>query len=337
MSKNREAAIRYRVLNNCLKNKFRKFPTKEELREACCEALGVSDISTRTIEQDLYEMRYNEELGFLAPIEYSRKDRGYYYSEEDYSIDKIPLNSDDIDAIQFASSIFENFRKVSIFSEFSGAVDKLIDSINIKRHASEKDKLDFIQFDNAGYIPGGEHLQTFIKVIKENNVVRLRYRKYQQDTGKDYTFHPYFLKQFDNFWFVLGWVEEYQDTRTFALDRIVETEILPKGFDINPIFDKEEYYQNVYGVTQNNDRKVEQIELLFSKQQGNYIKTIPVHDSQEILEDNEEGLKVRLSLKPNFEIKAKILSYGASVKVISPQSFKDDIKEEVKKTLAKYG
>lgn len=336
MSKNREAAIRYRVLNNCLKNKFRRFPTKEELREACCEALGVRDISTRTIEQDLYEMRYNEELGFSAPIEYSRKDKGYYYSDQDYSIDKIPLNSDDVDAIQFASSIFEQFRKVSIFSEFSGAVDKLIDAINIKRHASEKDKLDFIQFDNPGYVAKGEHLQTFIKVIKENNVVVLHYQKYDSEEQKQYTFHPYFLKQFDNLWFVLGWVEEYNTTRTFALDRITQIDIVTRGFEINDIFNKEEYYQNVYGITQNPSEKVEKVELLFSKLQGNYIKTIPIHPTQEVISDNEQGLTICLSVKINFELKAKILSYGSQVQVLQPQSFRKEIKEEMIKTLVKY-
>ncbi len=334
MSKNREAAIRYRVINNCLKNKFKRYPSKDELVEACCEALGVNDISYRTIEQDIYEMRYNEGLGFMAPIEYSRREKGYHYTDENYSIDKVPLNSEDVEAIQFASSIFEQFRGVEIFSEFSGAVDKLIESMNVSRHASEKEKLDFIQFDNPGYVKGGEHLHTFIKVIKEKTVVEMTYKKHNAEEKK-YKFHPYFLKQFDDLWYVIGWVEGYASTRTFALDRVKSIELLTLGFEIEASFDREEYYKNVYGVTVDSE-KVEEVLLRFTKEQGNYIKTIPVHSSQEILEDTEEGLLVRLTVKPNFELKTKVLGYGANVEVVAPNSFREKVAKDVEKMMKKY-
>ena len=124
MSRIKNAQIRYRVIDRCIGNKYAPYPTKENLRKACEEALYGSDVGEdicdSTIEKDMRSMRDE----FDAPIKYSKIYKGYYYTDPTYSIDKIPLSEDDIEAIKFASSTLMQFRHVGLFKQFGFAIDK---------------------------------------------------------------------------------------------------------------------------------------------------------------------------------------------------------------------
>ena len=119
MPANKYALLRYRIIDRCLTNPGKPFPTKEDLRQACEDALYGSDgehISISTVEKDLWAMRNEADLGFYAPIEYHRDERGYHYTEEGYSINDVQLNDDDLDAIRFATNTLIQFRDLPIFS-----------------------------------------------------------------------------------------------------------------------------------------------------------------------------------------------------------------------------
>ena len=101
---NKYALLRYRIIDRCLTNTARPYPTKEDLREACEEALygdaGGGAISLSTIEKDLYAMRFETELGFHAPIAFCRRNHGYHYTDPEYSVAELRLNDDELDAIR---------------------------------------------------------------------------------------------------------------------------------------------------------------------------------------------------------------------------------------------
>ena len=220
MSKNLDAVIRYRVINSSLLSKTHKFPSREELREKCIEALGVSDLGIRTIEKDIYEMRYNESLGYLAPIKFDTYAKGYFYEDPNYSIDNLNIGEDEMEAIKLASSILQQFKGTHFLSSLKGTIDRLFDVLKVRDFEESNTQDEFIQFDHSDYVPGGEHLEQLVNHIKDKRVLNLFYQKFGTDTFKKYTFHPYCLKEFQGFWFVLGKVEEYDAIRTFALYRI---------------------------------------------------------------------------------------------------------------------
>jgi len=113
MPANKYALIRYRVIDECLSNKYRRYPTKEDIRAACEDALyGSLDarVSISTIEKDMYAMRNDAALGYEAPIVYDKYEKGYYYSDPEYTIKKIPLGEEDLDALQFAAMTLYQFR-----------------------------------------------------------------------------------------------------------------------------------------------------------------------------------------------------------------------------------
>ena len=99
MATNKHAIIRYRVIDQCLRNLDGKWNWKS-LAEACANQIESStgdkiSLSERTIKGDIQAMRNDERLGYFAPIEYDRKEKSYYYSDRRYSITEAPLNKSD--------------------------------------------------------------------------------------------------------------------------------------------------------------------------------------------------------------------------------------------------
>jgi len=137
MPLNKEAVIRYNIIDNCLTNKYKKYPTIAHLIESCNNILGKS-FSKSTIQKDIKAMKEDEALGYIAPICFSRSYNGYFYKDSDYTIKKIPLNYEEIEALEFAAEILENYKGMKISDTYNSAVDKVLTSLKLKR--LEKDK-----------------------------------------------------------------------------------------------------------------------------------------------------------------------------------------------------
>ena len=133
MPKTKYVLIRLRVIDGCIRNHYRPYPTLEQLRNACEEKLfgteNGEDIAIRTIERDLTTLK-NE---YDAPIKYNRERKGYYYEDNDFSLENFPLTQEEIDAIKFAANTLYQFRNTDIFSAYSAAIEK----IRSEEHTSE--------------------------------------------------------------------------------------------------------------------------------------------------------------------------------------------------------
>ena len=145
MPANKFATIRYHVIDKMLRNKYKPYPSVEDVMEKCSDVL-LKPISKSSIEKDVRAMKNDEALGYFAPIEYSRMHKGYYYSNSDYSIDKVPLNEDEIEAVQFATNILTQFKNVAIFKDYENAIEKVLDKVNLSSGHSESEN-NFIQFE----------------------------------------------------------------------------------------------------------------------------------------------------------------------------------------------
>ena len=110
MPANKNALIRYKTINNCLRNRYRRW-TIDDLVDACSDALydmeGITKgVCTRTVQMDIQIMR-SDKLGYNAPIEVY--DKIYYrYADPDYSITDMPLSVDDCKLIKEAIALLGN-------------------------------------------------------------------------------------------------------------------------------------------------------------------------------------------------------------------------------------
>lgn len=149
-------------------------------------------------------MREDARLGFFAPIKHSREKNGYYYEDPDYSIDNIPLNEEELEALSFASTMLEQYKHIEIFSTFTGAVQKIVDAVSIQRMLKAEPSYPFIQFESVPEMKGSEYLMAIIAAIRDKTVLKIKHKRFDSNKAYLHLVHPYLLKEYRNRWYLIG-------------------------------------------------------------------------------------------------------------------------------------
>lgn len=334
MPKNKDAAIRYRIIDSILRNKQKPYPSMEDIIDILERKLDTT-FSVSTIQKDIKAMKEDEELAYKAPISYSKQHNGYYYTDPNYTMAAVPLTIDDIEAIDFATIILEQFKEVPIFNQYASAVGKIMDAVNIHKTLGDYEEDIIVQFEQVPFQQGSEYLSVLIDAIKNRKIVEFDYKRFDADELKHHKVHPYLLKEYRNRWYLIGMPDSFEAILTFGLDRISNLEKAEEERRLNLSFDPKKYFEYSYGIfTYEGDP--EEIILSFTPFYGKYIKTQPLHSSQKILIDDENEFRISLRVFPSPELKMQILGYGKECKVISPETFVNALKESLQETIKQY-
>lgn len=325
MSKIKNAQLRYRVIDRSLRNPYKPFPSKEDLRKACEEAIFGSvmgsDICDSTIEKDMFAMR----MEFDAPIKYSKREKGYFYDDEHYSIDKIPLSEDDIEAIKFATNTLMQFRDVSIFKQFGFAIDKIFDRVHIASNPLDESVENYVQFEVQPYTLGNEILPDLLKAIKDKLIVKFGYTRYQSGKMKDRSVLPLLLKEYRNRWYLISFDLDKKKIITYGLDRIQELVITEDHFLDSFEFNPDNYFEHSIGITAN-DEGPETILFKIDKVGSKYLQSQPLHKSQVLQKEGSSKDTFQMNVLISQELKMTLLSYGAQIEIIKPKQLRQDLK-----------
>lgn len=327
------------MIDCCLTNSAAPYPDKDTLRRACEEALYGSEgehISESTIEKDLWAMRNESELGYYAPIRYSKEHRGYYYEEEDYSINSLSLNDEDLEAIRFAATTLYQFRSVPIFKQYEHAIEKIIDRMNIHPDLDDVELSRYVQFEQAEAAGGTEWLSPVLAAIKSNKQLLITYRKFNSEEQKEYLVDPYLLKEYRNRWYLIAQVAERERIQTFGLERMVQVKENGQRFRHSENFNPDLFFKHSIGISQAESEATE-ILLRFNPDEAPYLKTLPIHSSQQIISENNHELLIRLYVLETYELYSLLLSYGDKVEVLSPSRLRERFKGVLESALKKYG
>jgi predicted DNA-binding transcriptional regulator YafY len=339
MPANKYALLRYRIIDRCIGNRQRPFPDKEALRQACEDELyGSSDerISLSTIEKDIYAMRNESNLGYYAPIAYSKTNKGYYYEDPDYTIDSMPLSEEDVAAIHLAASTLRQFRGIPLFKTSEAAIDKILDRLSLHPSRGDADLEQYVQFETAPSYRGGEYLPVLLDCIQNRKVVEFEYEKYTGSKSRKYTLYPYLLKEYRNRWYIIGMNPEKHDIATFGLDRITAPPVaLNKSYEISSAFNSDLYFKHSIGITSVQEIP-QRIHLRFTPLTGKYVESQPLHQSQQIIRNDEVALEIELFLSVTKELLMQIHSYGSDVEVKAPESLRKQISNNLERTLKQY-
>jgi predicted DNA-binding transcriptional regulator YafY len=333
MPKNKDALVRYRLINRCLIDY--RYVTIDKLMEICLDTFD-HEVSRRTLEKDIHDMRYDEALGYSAPISFDRFRKAYYYDDLDYSIDKIALDYNDLKALSFASALLDQYKSIGIFSTFSGAVQKIMNTMRIHRQLEKYTGKKYVGFEDFPVIEGQGYLTRLLDAILRKQVLRIEHKRFDSEEIHLHIVHPYYLKEFRNRWYLVGYQSEHKRIQTYGVERIRSLEPLDKERFIDIGFDPEEYYKHATGVIVYEDQPVDVI-IRFTARQGMYILTQPIHGSQEVLENTSEWITIRVHIVPAYEFIAMILSWGDDAEVIEPVWMNERIAGILQKTLLKYG
>lgn len=166
---------------------------------------------------------------------------------------------------------------------------------------------------------GTENLFGLLHAVKNQLQVTFSYQKYYSAAISERSTSPLALKEFKNRWYLI--VRDLEDDlkiKSFALDRLTNLVISKKKAATSLPFDIEKHYQYCFGIMSPNDAAPAEIILSFNKFQGNYIKSLPLHESQEILVDNEDWLHIKLTLYITTDLVMELLSYGENMVVLEP-------------------
>ena len=322
---NKSAYRRYKVIDSCLRNKMKKYPTMQELVEAIQEKLDIST-TPNTVEKDLKAMKLPAPDGFDAPINYDSTKRGYEYLDPDFSISGVSLNSYDIDAIKEAIEIISSIGGSRVSEKFSHAVEKMLSSVQEDLPKSDIER-KIIQSESISTGRGFEHFDLFFSACRERIPVNFAHYSYTNRTFKSITIHPIILKEFENRWYVIGYSELHNSLRTFGFDRIYSPLTIRKEFIDTPNKIKEEYLNDVYGVYPLRDGKKEKIIIHTSPLISNYFRSHKVHDSQEVKILERGDAIITFNLVPSMELVRLFLSYGNQLVVKKPKRLVDYIEQ----------
>lgn len=327
MPTNKGALIRRQVLDRCLSSN--RSYTLHELMEKCNFALvehGFREVtSENTIRTDLFELEAQYPQAEVVPI---RKGRNiyYHYKDPDFSIYKIPLTDDEILGLTQAVSVLSRFDGMPGFEWLDGLIKRFKPSINI-----DTDIKSIVGFDENPNLKGKEHFAPLLKSILDRQVLIVRYCGYRNPQETNVIIHPYFIKEYNNRWFLLGLNDELGKITTLAFDRILEFTPIVKTYKPNTSVDFSSFFNDMIGVSRSPEDSPQVVRLFISDSQLPYILSKPIHHSQRIVEKSENGAVLSLNVIFNYELEREILSLGDYVKVLYPTELVNKIKSRIYK------
>ena len=325
----KNALIRYRIIDKCIRSKYNSFPSKRDLREACEESLfGSLDdghICDSTIEKDIFSMRMEHD----APIQYSRLENGYFYENPDFSINDIPLTEDDLESISFAAKTLMQFKDVALFKQFGNAIHKIVSRINL---SSEDNTDKYIQFETSSSEGGSEFLPVILEGINHKKWLIFDYASFISGELKPRKVIPLLLKQYSNRWYLISFDESKKDYITYALDRMEELELTKENAETPLDFNADNYFKHAIGITGGNTEPFD-VRLKTTIVAAKYLDSLPFHHSQKVVEMNENNFIFSLRVSISEELIRAILSYGGEINVLEPKNLREEIQKRAKRIL----
>ena len=183
---------------------------------------------------------------------------------------------------------------------------------------------------------GTENFHGLLHAIKNQLQILFTYQKYWEVDLTHRNAEPYALKEFRNRWYVLAKDMKDQKVKSFAFDRLTELEISKKRYQPSSDFDVNDYYKFCFGIISPSNHELQEVILSFDPPQGKYIKSLPLHETQEILVDDEHEVRIKLTVYLTYDFLMEILSHGENVRVIQPANLISSLKRSYKNALSQY-
>ena len=337
MPVSKNALIRYKTIDNCLRNHYRRW-TLEDLINACSDALSEyegrdENVSRRTVQADIQMMR-SDKLGYNAPI-VVKKNKYYTYADPDYSITNVPLTEQDTAMMADAVGVLKQLSGFSAFAGMEDIIGRLEDHVSAVRH----EKRSVIYLEKNDSLAGLQYITPLYEAISAGKPIRITYQSFRQSKPETFTFSPYVLKEFRNRWFVFGRREGKRPVLNLALDRIHAIEPAPNGAELIPMddFNPETWFLDMIGVTKDPAMSPQIVRIWADKDTVPYIRTKPMHRSQKTVEIGEDGSGVfQLEVFLNNELEKDLLGFGERIEVLSPVSLRDKIAKRLQVASSRY-
>ena len=334
MPVNKNAQFRYQILDRCFSDYRHKYDFDdllEKVNEHLADVCGRdSMIKERQLRDDINAIRKMLPYDvYLDAKPYYDKKCYYRYSERDFSIYQNELSAEEVQKLRSTIDMLSRYRGVPNNAWLEEVISNLEYRFGIKSNSD-----NVVAFEQNEQLKGLEYLSEVIDAAVNRTPLIIYYKTYK---GKELisTFHPYHVKQYNNRWFLFGYEEESGKIANKALDRIQRISLANVPYKPNTLIDFAHFFDDIVGVSiPYDDVKKETIILRFTEARFPYVTSKPIHKSQIVL--SEDDCTISLEVKPTRELEQQILSFGADVEVLSPESFRNQIGEKIKDNFKKY-
>ena len=332
MPKQKSIDARIKILDELLQDQYAKYST-DDLRTECEVRLEIEngnqpvEICCNTIRNDIKWIK--ERHGEDVIVSWREGKNQYYrYADPDFSIYKKALTARDVPQLTQIVSYLMRFKGLPQFEWVQDFMDKLQLDIDLDKMS---DKI--VGFDEMPFLKGLEFFSSLFNAIVDRKVLKVTFTDFAGDTYI-FPFHPYYLKQFNKRWYVLGWNPVKGMLYNYPFDRIVSVEAdkqkwIPKEETLGEDFDFTDYFSDIVGVT-HFDKPMETVQLKVDRYSWNYMKTKPIHTDCEIEDTSDGGGLVTFKVIPNYELEQAILYYGEHIEVLEPLWLRDRMRQRAK-------
>ena len=303
--------LRRKILDRLIAKRVPKY-SRQQLFDKLNEILvedKYPEISMRQFSYDIDQMKLDA-LRDGGELNYDRRNKQYYYDPESFSLTGIPIQQKDIELLTQAIAILKSINGLRSTRELELIIERLAEKIGV----SVKDLEGVIVFDEVPDLKGIEHLNRLLNKIIEKQVIVMHYKPYEGNEIS-YIFHPYFLKEYNNRWYVIGWNEEEDMIYNVPLDRIVDFEDSYSEYNDTKRVSSTSYFKDIIGLRKN-DGKPQKLTYQFQKPRAYYVETKPLHHSQKKVKETENYIQFEINVIPNPELKSLISSFGDDVKSV---------------------
>lgn len=256
-------------------------------RELMSRGIYDTGLSRRTIQRDIQNIRTD----FSIDIEYCRRNQGYY----------IPNNT------------------------IRSDIDRFLDSFDILNSLNAESGVSDMILAEKHRPMGTQHLYPLIHAIKNMVRITFSYLKYGSEQSSFRELEPYAIKECRGRWYLIGRTKGQNDTKTYGLDRIKNLIVTDEIFLKDDTIDVSEKFRYSFGIYSSDEYPVEDVILSFDANDGSYLKSLPLHHTQEIITDNKDEFVIKLRLKITEDFVMEIMSRSWSLKVIEPLSLRNRV------------
>lgn len=330
MPNTKNYSTRLRVLDQCLRSGH-AYSGKEltDFINRELELRGEPTINSRTTLMDDLLNIENEYHTNIIRKKHGRQTT-YQYEDPNFSIFSTELSEDDILHLGQALDIlrrFDGMPEADWISELGARLNLCMNNHKEVRAA--------VGFESAIYNKGMEHFTPLFNAIRKKTTVELRYQSFKMQEPQTLIVHPYYLKQYNNRWFLFCCNGDHTNLSNYPLDRILSVKLAHVPYRETDI-DFDEYFTDMIGVSRRNEQDPEDVVLRFPKDQYKYVATKPWHGSQKVVEEKDSTITLQFHVVLNYELEQKILSFGQYVEVIYPISLRERIKDRLSQSLRQY-
>ncbi len=338
---------RYALIDKMLANRHRSYSI-QDITEVLAEQLpefGQSAVSKRCVEKDLNYLEFDSPFD-VEIEEYwidasDKNDRPYRkrcirYMDPTFSIFKPKLTDDEKTVLSTALETIGSFEGLDNFDWLSDLKSRL----DLEEHEP-------IISISKNLLTNSTLIARLFTAIRLRKAIKLQYHTFKNYEIRNVVVSPYIIKEYNNRWFLIVSASDTGRILTFPLDRIDDFDIVPATYLSAPD-DLQERYEDIIGITFNEDSPLLEIVFWVSDKSKEYINTKPIHGSQINIRSDEElalrkrfpliagGAFFKLNCKENYELIRELTSFGSELIVLSPKHVCEKIIRRIEKMRELY-